>query len=141
MEGKKIYITRMIPEKAIIYLQNHYNVEVNSKDRPLDRHELLEAVKDRHAVITMINDRVDAELMDYAGSQCRIYANYAVGYNNIDVPAATERGIFVSNTPDVLTNATADMAWALLLAAARRVAEGDRVIRSGGLQDGLPSSC
>ncbi|MGO9953512.1 MAG: 2-hydroxyacid dehydrogenase [Dissulfurispiraceae bacterium] len=138
MKDKKVYITRMIPEKAVLHLRRHCDVEVNPADRPLDRSELLDAVKDRHAVITMLNDKVDAELMDHAGSQCTIFANYAVGYNNIDITAATERGIFISNTPDVLTNATADMAWALLLAAARRVVEGDRIVRSGGFTGWAP---
>jgi lactate dehydrogenase-like 2-hydroxyacid dehydrogenase len=105
---------------------------VNPEDRPLRREDLLGKVRGRHGVITMLNDMVNDELLDAAGSQCRIFANYAVGYNNIDIPAATARGIFISNTPDVLTNATADMAWALLLAATRRIAEGDRIVRSGG---------
>ena len=138
MKGYEIYITRMIPEKAILYLKDHYDVEVNRENRPLERSELLDKVKNRHGVITMLNDNVDAELMDQAGSQCRIFANYAVGYNNIDIPAATERGIFISNTPDVLTDATADMTWALLLSAARRVVEGDRIVRSGGFTGWAP---
>ncbi len=132
MKDQKVYITRMIPERAIRLLESHYSVEVNPEDRPLRREDLLDKVRGRHGVITMLNDMVNDELMEAAGSQCRIFANYAVGYNNIDIPAATARGIFISNTPDVLTDATADMAWALLLAATRRIAEGDRVVRSGG---------
>lgn len=128
----------MIPEKAILLLKSHCDVEVNPENRPLERSELLDKVRNRHGIITMLNDKVDAELMQQAGSQCRIFANYAVGYNNIDIPAATERGIFISNTPDVLTDATADMAWALLLAAARRVVEGDRTVRSGGFTGWSP---
>ncbi len=131
MKDHRVYITRMIPEKAVLYLKRHCDVEVDQEDRPLERNELLDKVKNRHGIITMLNDKVDAELMDQAGSLCRIFANYAVGYNNVDIPAATERGIFISNTPDVLTDATADMAWALLLTAARRVVEGDRIVRSG----------
>ncbi len=78
----------------------------------------------------MLTERIDAELMD-AAPGLRIVANLAVGYDNVDVPAATERGIVVTNTPDVLTEATADLAWALLMAAARRLVEGDRLVRSG----------
>ena len=132
MKDHKVYITRMIPERALRLLQGHYSVEVNNEDRPLRREELLDKVRGRHGVMTMLNDMVNDELMDAAGSQCRIFANYAVGVNNIDIPSASQRGIFISNTPDVLTDATADMAWALLLATARRIAEGDRIIRSGG---------
>ena len=132
MKDQKVYITRMIPERALRLLQGHYSVEVNNEDRPLRREELLDKVRGRHGVMTMLNDMVNDELMDAAGSQCRIFANYAVGVNNIDIPSASQRGIFISNTPDVLTDATADMAWALLLATARRIAEGDRIIRSGG---------
>ncbi len=132
MKAQKVYITRMIPERAIRLLESHYSVEVNPEDRPLRRDELIDKVRGKHGVITMLNDMVNDELLDAAGSQCRIFANYAVGYNNIDIPAATARGIFISNTPDVLTDATADLAWALLLAATRRIAEGDRIVRSGG---------
>jgi glyoxylate reductase len=138
MKEQKIYITRNIPEKAVLHLKKLYGVEVNPAERPLDRSELLKAVEGKHAVMTMLNDKVDAELMDRAGSQCRIFANFAVGYNNVDIPAATERGIYISNTPDVLTDSTADMAWALLLAAARRVVEGDFTVRKGGFTGWSP---
>lgn len=97
----------------------------------MTRAELLAAVHGRKAVITTLDDRVDGEFLDAAGPQLRIVANHAVGTHNIDKAACAERGVLVSNTPGVLTNATADMAWALLLAAARRVGEGERLIRSG----------
>jgi glyoxylate reductase len=131
MKDKKVYITREITGKAIDYLAERCSLEVSPEDRPLTREELLRNVRGKDAVLTMLNDRVDAELMEAAGGQVRIFANYAVGYNNIDVAAATERGIFISNTPDVLTDATADIAWSLLMAAARRVVDGDRVTRRG----------
>jgi glyoxylate reductase len=131
MKEKKVYITRAITKKATDYLAGSCSVEVGAEDRPLTREELLQNVRGKDAVLTMLNDKVDAELMDAAGGQIRIFANYAVGYNNIDIAAATQRGIFVSNTPDVLTDATADIAWALLMAAARRVVDGDRVTRRG----------
>jgi glyoxylate reductase len=138
MNGGKVYITRAITKKATEYLAEHCSVEVSSEDRPLTREELLHNVRGMDAVLTMLNDRVDAGLMDAAGSQVRIFANYAVGYNNIDIAAATERGICVANTPDVLTDATADIAWALLMAAARRVVDGDRVTRRGDFTGWAP---
>jgi len=131
MSRHAVLITRMIPEKAVAYLKEQCDVEVNPHDRPLTRDELLAAAKGKHAVMTMLTDPVNAELMVAAGPQCKIIANYAVGFNNMDIAAATERGIFLSNTPDVLTDATADMAWALMLAVARRVVEGDKVTRAG----------
>jgi len=131
MSRHSVLITRMIPEKAVAYLKEQCDVEVNPHDRPLTKDELLAGAKGKHAVMTMLTDPVNAELMDAVGPQCKIIANYAVGFNNMDIAAATERGIFLSNTPDVLTDATADMAWALMLAVARRVAEGDKVTRAG----------
>jgi lactate dehydrogenase-like 2-hydroxyacid dehydrogenase len=131
MKEHAIFITRMIPDKAVAYLREHCDVEVNPHDRPLTKDELFSGVAGKHAVMTMLTDPVNGELMDAAGPQCRIIANYAVGYNNMDLAAASERGIFLSNTPDVLTDATADMAWALMLAVARRVVEGDKVTRAG----------
>lgn len=126
-----VLITRMIPEKAIAYLKEQCDVEVNPHDRALTKEELFASAKGKDAIMTMLTDPVSAELMDAAGSQCRIIANYAVGYNNMDLAAATERGVFLSNTPDVLTDATADMAWALMLSVARRVVEGDKATRAG----------
>jgi D-3-phosphoglycerate dehydrogenase len=138
MKADKVYITRMIPERAVKYLQEHCEVEVNTEDRFLTRAELLEKVKGRDAVMTMLTDQVDGTMLDAAGKQCKIVANFAVGYNNIDIPAATGRGVFISNTPDVLTDATADLAWALMLAVARRVVEGDRVTRAGNFTGWTP---
>lgn len=98
-------------------------------DRPLSRTELIDGVSDADALICLLTDRIDGEVMD-ANKNLSVVANYAVGYNNIDIEAATKRKIAVTNTPDVLTDATADMALALLLAAARRVVEGDELVRS-----------
>lgn len=130
MPQPKVLVTRAIPENGLELLRIHTNVTVNQKDRPMTRSELLEAVHDVHGVIGLLTDRVDAEFFD-AAPELTGYANYAVGYDNIDVPEATRRGIPVSNTPDVLTQATAELAWALLFAAARRVVETDTVMRSG----------
>ena len=104
---------------------------MNPHDRPLTREELLLGVRHRDAVLCMLTDKIDAEVLDAAGPQVKIFANYAVGFDNIDIPAASSRGVLVSNTPDVLTDATADLAWALLCAVARRVVEGDRFTRAG----------
>jgi glyoxylate reductase len=105
-------------------------VEVNPEDRPLTRTELLNNVKGRQGVVGLLTDRIDAEFFD-AVEGIKGYANYAVGFDNIDLQEATKRKVPVSNTPDVLTDATAEMAWALLFAVTRRVVESDKVMRSG----------
>ncbi|MDI9484818.1 MAG: D-glycerate dehydrogenase [Bacillota bacterium] len=125
-----ILVTRKLPGNALDRLSTQYNVTVNPEDRNMTREELLEAVQGKDALISMLSDQVDAELMD-AGAGLKVIANYAVGFNNIDVQAATERKIPVCNTPDVLTNASADFAWTLLMAAARRLIEGDAMTRAG----------
>jgi glyoxylate reductase len=127
----RVYVTRLIPESSLALLKKQCEVEVNPHDRPLTQEELLLQVRNRDAVLCMLTDKINAEVLDAAGPQVKIFANYAVGFDNIDIPAASSRGVLVSNTPDVLTDATADMAWALLCAVARRVAEGDRFTRAG----------
>jgi glyoxylate reductase len=127
-----IYVTRMIPEKGINMLKEAFgedSIEINPDDRVLAREELLEKIKGRDAVLSLLTDKMDAEAMDAIGPQCKIISNYAVGYNNIDVDSAKEKEILVTNTPGVLTNATADMAIALMFAVARRIPEGDRFMR------------
>ena len=131
MPQSNIYVTRMIPQQNIDALRAVHHVEVNPHDRALTREELLKAVRGRDAVITLLTDNVDAEVLDAAGPQCRIFANYAVGYNNFDLAAATARGVVMTNTPGVLDDATATHAWALLLAAARRISEAERYVRAG----------
>jgi lactate dehydrogenase-like 2-hydroxyacid dehydrogenase len=100
-------------------------------DRPPSREQLLQGVRGASAVITLLTERIDEEVLEAAGSQLRIVANCAVGYDNISVPAASRRGVVVTNTPGVLDEATADCAFGLVLATARRLVEGDRFIRSG----------
>lgn len=126
----RILVTRPIVEAGLDALRGE-NVTVPAEDRPMTREELLRLAPGHDALVTMLTDKVDAELFEAAPS-VRMVANYAVGYNNIDVAEATRRGILVTNTPDVLTDATADMAWALLLAAARRLGEGERLVRDRG---------
>jgi len=128
---KKVYVTRMIPEVVINELKKQFDVEVNPEDRALTRDELLAKVKGRDAVLSLMTDKIDGEVLDAAGPQCKIFANYAVGYNNFDLAAATQRGVILTNTPGVLDDATATHAFALLLATARRIAEADKYVRDG----------
>lgn len=130
MAKPSVFVTRMIPKEGIELLNETCDVEVNPEDRPLTRAELLEKVRGRQGVIGLLTDRIDGEFFE-AAEGIKGYANYAVGFDNIDIPAATRRKVPVSNTPDVLTDATAEMAWALLFAVARRVVESDRAMRSG----------
>lgn len=128
----KILVTRDIPGRGVDLLkQTGCLVEVPSEDRPLPRAELLARAKGVHAILAMLSDRIDAELMDAAGPQLKIVSNYAVGYDNIDLVEAKKRNIRVTNTPGVLTDATAELAWALLFAAARNVLPADHCVRLG----------
>ena len=130
MSKPQVFITRRIPEAGIRLLEASCEVRINPDDRPLARAELLAAVAEADGVIGLLTDRIDAEFFG-AAKQLRGYANYAVGFDNIAVAEATRRRIPVSNTPDVLTLATAELAWALLFAVARRVVETDGVMHSG----------
>ena len=131
MSRPNVYVTRMIPEAAIEKLKAHCDVEISPYDALLPRAEFLEKIKGRDAVLCMLTDIVDAEAIAAAAPQCRIFANYAVGYNNIDVDACTKAGIIASNTPEVLTNSTADIAWALVFSVCRRIVESDKFMRAG----------
>lgn len=130
MSKPLVYVTRQIPDAGLAKLREHCTVQVNPEDRPLSREELLANVAEAEGVLGLLTDKIDAGFFD-AAKRLKGYANYAVGFDNIDVPEATRRRIPVSNTPDVLTNATAELAWALLLAVARRVVETDAIMRSG----------
>lgn len=134
---KKVYVTRQLPQSALDRLQGKVEYSVNPHDRVLTREELLEAVADVDGLLALLTDTIDAEVFD-AAPKLKIVANYAVGYNNIDVAEATRRGIVVTNTPGVLTETTADLTWALLLAIARRVVEGDRFMRAGKFKGWAP---
>jgi len=132
--GYNVFITRRIPEAAIELLRRECEiVEVNPEDRALTHAELLEKVRGRDGILCPLTDTIDGEVLRAAKS-ARGFANYAVGYNNIDLAKATELGFVITNTPGVLTDATADLAWALLFAAARRIAESDRFMRTGRFQ-------
>ena len=127
----KILITHEIPDRGINLLKSKgYDIAVGNA---FNKQELIvELGKDRYdAVLCDLNDRLDGEVFDAAGKQCKIFANYAVGYDNVDLKAAAERGIAITNTPGVLTDTVAEHTFALLLAIAHRVAEGDRFTRAG----------
>lgn len=107
-----------------------FDADVWDGDQAMPRDQLLDRIRGKVGAITLLTEKVDAELLDAAGDQLRIVANYAVGFDNIDVPECTRHGVLATNTPEVLTETTADTAWSLLMAAARRVPEGDRFLRS-----------
>jgi len=131
-ENSTVYVTRIIPQPGYDILhENLTNVRINEEDHLLSREELLENVKGLDGLLPLLTEQIDGEVMDAAGKQLKIIANHAVGFDNIDVPAATERGIMVTNTPGVLTDATSDHAWALLFTTARRVVESDKFTRAG----------
>jgi glyoxylate reductase len=131
MPTPRIYITRPLPEAAMRLLEGIVEYRLwDREDAPVPRETLLREIVDVEGIICLITEKMDAEVIDRA-RRCRVISQVAVGYDNIDVAAATRRGILVTNTPGVLTETTADMAWAILLATARRVVEGDKFTRSG----------
>ena len=125
-----ILISRSLPAEAVARARSRADVDFNDADAPLPRAELIRRLKGRQGLICMISESVDEELLE-ACPDLKVAANVAVGFNNIDVAAATRRGVVVTNTPDVLTETTADFAWTLLMATARRVVEADRYVRDG----------
>jgi glyoxylate reductase len=127
----RFVVTRRLPEPALGLLRDAGELWVSQLERPLEPEELREAARGASALVTLLHDRVDGELLDAAGASLRCVANVAVGYDNIDLAAAREREVVVTNTPGVLTDATADLAVALMLAVTRRIGEGERLVRSG----------
>ncbi len=126
----KVFVTRVIPQQGIDLLKESCDVTVNEDDRVLSREELICQVKDCQGLLCLLTDQIDSEVFD-ANPNLKVVANYAVGYNNIDIKEATKRSILVTNTPGVLTDTTADLAWALLMAVTRRVVEADEYTRAG----------
>jgi len=127
----KIFVTRQIPEVGINLLEEKgWDVSVGPEGS-ISREDLLEGVKGVDAILSVLTEKIDGEVMDAAGSQLKIVANYAVGYNNIDVEEAKKRGVVVTNTPGVLTDTVADHAVGLILAVAQRIAEADKYTRAG----------
>src|SRR5690606_2763760 len=128
----RVLLTRRIPEAGLAPLREAgFDISVLAEQETPSRGQLLAAVAGVDALVSLVSDRVDEELLEAAGPSLKIVANYAVGVNNVDLAACKARGVVVSNTPDVLTEATADLAFALLLAVARRLVEGDALVRSG----------
>lgn len=133
----KVLLTRRLPQPGIELLEKHVDLFINPLDAPMPRQDMITGIKDKDGVICLLNDRVDAEVID-AAKHLKIIANYAVGYNNIDVQAATKRKIPVTNTPGVLTEATADLTFSLLLSLARRTIEADKFIRQKSFKGWSP---
>jgi glyoxylate reductase len=129
--AQRVYVTRVIPQPGIEWLRQNFDVDVNESDEQLTHEQLREKASSYGALVTLLTDKIDRDVLEAGKGKLKIVANVAVGYDNIDVAAATELGIMVSNTPGVLTETTADFAWTLLMAAARRVCEGDRFARAG----------
>ncbi|OGU49227.1 MAG: D-glycerate dehydrogenase [Ignavibacteria bacterium GWC2_36_12] len=134
----KVFVTREISEKAIHLLKKEkFRVSVYKKDKPIPKSELIKNGRDADAIIALLTEKFDKELIDKI-PKCRIIANVAVGYNNIDIEYATKKKIVVTNTPDVLTESTSDLALALILACSRRLMEGERMVRTGKFKGWKP---
>lgn len=130
MPKPAVFVTGHIADSAINMLKEHFHVEHRNEQTAIERDELLRRVQQANALVTYLEDRIDSALMDQA-PHLQAIANVAVGFDNIDIKEATSRGIIATNTPGVLTNATADLAFSLLLAVSRRIAESDRYVRAG----------
>jgi glyoxylate reductase len=126
----QVFVSRMIPQASLDIIRAVCDAEVNTADTHLAQVELVDKVRDKDGLLCLLTDEIDEGILA-ASSHLKVVANVAVGFNNIDVPAATRRKILVTNTPGVLDNTTADFAWCLLLASARRLVEADRYTRAG----------
>ncbi|HKM77083.1 MAG TPA: D-glycerate dehydrogenase [Candidatus Bathyarchaeia archaeon] len=126
----KVFVTRLLPKEAMDRIHSNCEATVWDGELPPPREVLLKNVVDVEGLLSLLTDKIDAELMDKA-PKLKVVSNYAVGFDNVDIPEATKRGIIVGNTPGVLTDTTADFAFTLIMSAARRVAEGDRYVRAG----------
>lgn len=128
----KIFVTRQIPEAGIKMLKDRgYEVAVFSRDEVISREELLSSVKGCDAILSLLTDKINAEVFQAAGPQLKVVANYAVGFDNINLDDAKKIGVFTTNTPDVLTETVAEHAFGLILSIAQRITEGDRFVRAG----------
>jgi glyoxylate reductase len=134
MVKPKVFVTRIIPDRGLDLVKDFCDADVWEGELPPSREELLKRARGVDGLLSLLTDKIDAEVMDAAGPQLKVISNFAVGFDNIDVNAATARKIPVGNTPDVLTDSTADFAFALMLSAGRRMLEGDRYVRAGKWQ-------
>jgi len=137
MSKPLIYVTSEIPEKGLEILKKEFKIKSNNSGKSLSKNELISEAKKADAILPLLSDEIDDKVMDEL-ENLKVIANYAVGYNNIDVKAATKRNIIVTNTPDVLTETTADLTWGLLLAVARRIVETDKILRNGKFEGWAP---
>jgi len=135
---KRIFVTTKLPGNAVDSLTKDFDVEIFDKDELPSKIEVQEGAKDAFAILSTVSNQIDKDILDSCPNLI-IVSNYGVGFENIDVPDATKKGIYVTNTPDVLTETTADLAWALMFAVARRVVEGDSVVRNGRFKRWDPS--
>lgn len=126
----RVYVTRPLFDETVEKLKREFEVGLNAEDRVLSKSELISHLKDVDGALTMVTDTIDGEVLA-AALKLKVVANFGVGFDNVDLKAAAQAGVVVTNTPGVLTETTADFAWTLIMAAARRVVEGDRVARSG----------
>jgi len=138
MAKPKVFVTRLIPEKGFELIRDFCEADVWAGELPPGREAVLERVRGVDGIISLLTDRIDGEIMDAAGAQLKVISNFAVGFDNVDVNAATARKIPVGNTPDVLTDATADFSFALMMSAGRRILAGDRYVREGKWQTWHP---
>ncbi|HVP41471.1 MAG TPA: glyoxylate reductase [Candidatus Krumholzibacteriaceae bacterium] len=130
MPKPKVYVTRMLPERGLKIIKEHFDTEVWPEYAPPPKKVIIQKVANVDALVSLLSDKIDAEVFD-AAPKLKIVSQLAVGFDNIDLKEATKRGIYVTNTPEVLTDTTADFAWALLMAIARRVVEADKYVRTG----------
>jgi glyoxylate reductase len=135
---RKVLLTRAFQDKPIQELESKFNLEIGSYERNLTKDEIIEKIKDKEGIITLLADPIDKEVID-SGKNLKIIANYAVGYNNIDVEYSLRKGIYITHTPDVLTEATADIAFTLLLTVARRIIEANRFTVEGKFKGWEPN--
>jgi glyoxylate reductase len=131
MSKPKVFVTRLIPEKGLEIVRDFCDVDLWQNELPPTREQLLQHVRGIDGLLSLLTEKIDGEVMDEAGPQLKVISNLAVGFDNIDVSAATARRIPVGNTPDVLTDATADFAFALMMAVARRIPEAERYVHAG----------
>lgn len=135
----KVFVTRRIPEQGLDILRKHFEVDVYEGDKPISREDLIQKAKGCDGILSLLTDKIDAKIMDKTG--IKAISNMAVGYDNIDVKAATERKLPVCNTPGVLTDATADLTFALMLSLSRRIVEADKYLREGNFLGWDPMLC
>jgi len=139
MPKPKVFVTRIIPDKGLDLVKAYCDADIWLEELPPGWEVMLERVRGVDGLLCLLTDRIDGELLDAAGPKLKVVSNQAVGYDNIVVPDATVRGIPVGNTPGILTDATADFAFALMMAAGRRIVEGERYVRAGRWKTWSPS--